>query len=138
MTVQVCLCRTWSETQIVGFVTRMLIMEVLIYKLFMLGLRNKQMSRLVGKPTMWFPKRSDTNRPVQAQKRARSLKFRISVEEELYYPSSENKGADQLRGYREADLRLCFRLCRMLVFTMRRLKCSLNMYKEIRLCSLAT
>ena len=30
-----------------------------------------------GKPTMWFPNRSDTNRPVQAQKRARSLKFRI-------------------------------------------------------------
>ena len=72
------------------------------------------MSRLVGKPTMWFPNRSDTNRPVQAQKRARSLKFRIKVEEELYYPSSENKGADQLRGYREADLRLCFRLCRLL------------------------
>ena len=36
--------------------------------------------------------------------------------EELYYPSSENKGADQLRGYREADLRLCFRLCRLFVF----------------------
>ena len=35
------------------------------------------MSRLVGKPTMWFPNRSDTNRPVQAQKRARSLKFWI-------------------------------------------------------------
>ena len=34
------------------------------------------MSRIVGKPTMWFPTRSDTNRPVQAQKRARSLKFR--------------------------------------------------------------
>ena len=46
----------------------------------------------MGKPTMWFPNRSDTNRPVQAQKRARSLKFRIYVEEELYYPSSENKG----------------------------------------------
>ena len=28
----------------------------------------------------------------------------------LYYPSSENKGADQLRGYRAADLRLCFRI----------------------------
>ena len=26
------------------------------------------------------------------------------------------KGADQLRGYREADLRLCFRQCRLLVF----------------------
>ena len=34
----------------------------------------------------------------------------------MYYPSSENKGADQLRGYREADLRLCFRPCRLLVF----------------------
>ena len=65
---------------------------------------------------MWFPNRSDTNRPVQAQKRARSFKFQIYVEEELYYPSSENKGADQLRGHREADLRLCFRLCRLLVF----------------------
>ena len=65
---------------------------------------------------MWFPNRSDTNWPVQAQKQARSLKFRIEVEEELYYPSSENKGADQLRGYREADLRLCLRLCRLLVF----------------------
>ena len=28
---------------------------------------------------MWFPNRSDTNRPVQAQKRARSLKFRITA-----------------------------------------------------------
>ena len=53
---------------------------------------------------------------VEAQKQARSLKFWIKVEEELYYPSSENKGDDQLRGYREADLRLCFRLCRLLVF----------------------
>ena len=35
----------------------------------------------------------------------------------MYYPSSENKGADQLRGYREADLRLCFRLCKVLVFS---------------------
>ena len=73
------------------------------------------MSRLVGKPTMWFPNRSDTNRPVQAQKQARSLKFRIYKVEELYYPCSENKGADQLRSYCEADLRLCFRLCRLLV-----------------------
>ena len=26
----------------------------------------------------------------------------------LYYPSSETKGADQLRGHLEADMRLCF------------------------------
>ena len=35
----------------------------------------------------------------------------------MYYPCSENKGADQLRGYREADLRLCFRICKLLVFS---------------------
>ena len=39
---------------------------------------------------------------------ARSLKFRIEEVEGLYYLCSENKGADQLRGYREADLRLFF------------------------------
>ena len=65
---------------------------------------------------MWFPNRSDTNQAVQLQKQARSLKFWCWVEEEFYYPSSENKGADQLCGYCEADLRLCFRLCRLLVF----------------------
>ena len=37
------------------------------------------------------------------------LKFRIKVEEGLYYPCSENEGADQLRSYCAADLRLCFR-----------------------------
>ena len=33
------------------------------------------------------------------------------------YPCSENNCADQLRGYCEADLRLCFRRRRLLVFT---------------------
>ena len=58
-----------------------------------------------------------TNRAVQSQKMARGLKFRIKVAEGLYYPYSENKGADQLRGYREADLRLCFRICKNPVFS---------------------
>ena len=44
-----------------------------------------------------FPTRSHTNRPVQSQKMNRGLKFRIWVVEGLYYPYSENKGADQLR-----------------------------------------
>ena len=43
------------------------------------------------KPTMGFPNRSDTNRPVQLQKVVRNLKFWSQVEVELYYPSSENK-----------------------------------------------
>ena len=29
------------------------------------------------------------------------------------YLCSENKGADQLRGHREADLCLCFRICKI-------------------------
>ena len=32
---------------------------------------------------------------------------------------SENKGADQLVGYREVDLRLCFRICEIPVFPER-------------------
>ena len=39
---------------------------------------SRNLSRLVGKPTKWFPTRSDTNRPVQSQKRARSLKLELS------------------------------------------------------------
>ena len=35
----------------------------------------------------------------------------------MYYSCSENKDADQLRGYREADLRLCFHPCKLLVFS---------------------
>ena len=70
----------------------------------------------MGKPTIWVSDQVDTNRPVQSQMIARSLKFRMKEEEGLYYPCSENKGADQLRGYREADLRLCFRICRLLVY----------------------
>ena len=39
------------------------------------NISHQNMSHLVEKPTMWFSNRSDTNRPLQAQKRARSLKF---------------------------------------------------------------
>ena len=73
------------------------------------------MSRLMIKQTMWFLNRSDTNWPVHLQKMDRHLKFQILEEEELYFPHSENKGADQLCSYCTAcnctaDLRLCFRI----------------------------
>ena len=76
-----------------------------------------ELSRDMRKPTMWFLTRSDTNQAVQPIRMARGLKFYILEVEVLFYPSSENKDADQLRGYREADLRLCFRICRTLVFS---------------------
>ena len=71
---------------------------------------------LMGKPTMWLLNRSDTNRAVQAQKNAKDWKFWIWKVEELYYTCSEKKRrCDQLRSYCEADLRLCFLICRLLV-----------------------
>ena len=55
------------------------------------------------KPTIWASTKSDTNQAVQSQKMARGGKFWI-----LDYPCSESKGADQLRSYYEADLRMFF------------------------------
>ena len=76
-----------------------------------------QMSRIVRKPVFGVSDQVRHKRAVQPQKLARGLKFWIKVEEELYYPYSENKGADQLRGHREADLHLCFRICKKQVFS---------------------
>ena len=46
-------------------------------------------------PTIWFPNRSDTNQAVQAKEMARGWKFWFQKVQELYYPCSKNKGADQ-------------------------------------------
>ena len=58
-----------------------------------------------------------TQTRLQIQKMARGLKFRIKKVEGLDYLCSENKGADQLRGCREADLRLCFHICKKRFFS---------------------
>ena len=44
------------------------------------------MSRVMRKPTFWFPTRSNTNQAVQLQKMARGLRFWISKVEGVYYP----------------------------------------------------
>ena len=75
------------------------------------------MTAMGEKRSLGFPTRSDSNQAVQAQKMAGSLKFWIKEEEKLYYPSSENKGDDQLRSYCEVDLRLCFCIDKNPVFT---------------------
>ena len=64
-----------------------------------------------------FLKRTDTNQAVQSQKKVRILKCWAEVEEELLYPCSENKGADQLCSYYEADQHLCFRTGKNLAFS---------------------
>ena len=69
------------------------------------------------KLSFWFPTWSDTNLAVQLQKMARGVKFWIKIEEGLHYLCSENEGTDQLHGYREADLRFCFCICKTLAFS---------------------
>ena len=69
------------------------------------------------KRSLGLSTRSDTNHPVQAQKKARILKFWIQVDEGLYYLCSEDKGADQLCSYCTANLRLCFRIGKSPVFS---------------------
>ena len=61
------------------------------------------------KKKIWVPTRFDTNQAVLAQKIIRSFKFWIYEEEGLDYPCSENKVS-----YCTVDLRLCFRICRLL------------------------
>ena len=70
------------------------------------------------KPVIGFRTMSDTNWSMQPQKMARCFIFRIYEEEGLYHPCSENKVADQLCSYCTADLRLCFRIGKMLFFSL--------------------
>ena len=37
----------------------------------------------------------------------------------MFYLCSQNEAVDQLRGSRAADLRLCFRICKNQVFSLR-------------------
>ena len=69
------------------------------------------MSLVARKPVFGFQTRFHTNQAVQPHNMARDLKFRIKEVEGLYFLCRENKDADQIRGYREADLRLCFCMC---------------------------
>ena len=52
-----------------------------------------------------------------SHRRVRGAKFGIQEVDEFYYLCSENKDANQLQGYRPADLRLCFSICKKQVFS---------------------
>ena len=75
------------------------------------------MSRFTTKPVSMVSDQVCTNQAVQRQKMARGLKFLIYKVEGWHYPCTKYKGADQLCGYRTADLCLCFHICRKLVFS---------------------
>ena len=68
------------------------------------------MSLVVRKPVNGVSDQSDTNRAVKPQNMSRYFKFQIYEEEGLYYLCS---------GYLEADLRLCFLVCKKPVFSRR-------------------
>ena len=73
---------------------------------------------------MWFPNRSNSNQAVQAQKMARDWKFGILKVEKLYYHICVAKTKAKISFAVtakliscEADQCLCFRVCRLLVFS---------------------
>ena len=73
------------------------------------------------------------HKPALQSQTTRSLKFRIE-EEGLYYPCSENKGADQLRSNCKADLCLLFSPVQIVGFPMPRLICfDCEHYKDTRM-----
>ena len=72
------------------------------------------------------------------QKVARGLEFRIYEEKELHCLCSKNKGADQLRiSDREANLRLCSRICKKQVFSRGSImnQLSINLLTNLLQCS---
>ena len=58
------------------------------------------MSRLVGKPTMWFPNRSNTNQAVQSQKQAR----KVQVGKDQEKAQSEKDSHSKNRGGKKTKL----------------------------------
>ena len=75
-----------------------------------------EMSREARKPGVGV---SDKVRlkPACTVSEERILKCWVEVEGDLYYLSSEDKGADQLCSNCTADLRLCFRIGKHSVFS---------------------
>ena len=65
----------------------------------------------------WPLSKNETNRAEESQKMARGLKLHIKEEKGLLNLCSKNKGADQLRYYHIADVRLCLCTCKKQVFS---------------------
>ena len=67
---------------------------------------------------IWVPTRSDTNRSVQSQNQARSLKFRVKEEEELHrIRVAKTKALISCAVTAQLICGFCFRLCKLLVFS---------------------
>ena len=96
MTVQADLCRNWSETPKTEFLASWFMwFNVPISNSLVrptTSLQSLVLTIIAAKrenQSSGFPTRSDTNQAVQSQKKARCLKFRIYVEEELYYAKTK-------------------------------------------------
>ena len=72
------------------------------------------LSRVMRKPIMWFPHRPDTNRDVEKKKKKKKNRRRPKAKNSELKVESRG-GAGQLRSNCEAYLRLCFRMCKILL-----------------------
>ena len=68
---------------------------------------------MIWAPGLWGVHDQVRKKPgcTATEDRQRGVKFQIKKGEGLYNQYSKNIDADQLPGYRKADLRLCFRIC---------------------------
>ena len=73
------------------------------------------MGREVKNKVFGISDQVDTNRPVLTRKKVRNFEVKWKRNCTIVV-ASENKGADQLCSYCTADLHLCFRIRRLLVF----------------------
>ena len=94
------LCSSFSDRQVKAKFYQSLYYLLLDLLLPKAELVSNNLSRIMRKPTFWYPTWSDTNQAVQPHQIARGLKFQIYKVEGLYYLCSEK--------HRKADLRLCF------------------------------
>ena len=82
-----------------------------------LSVQDSHLSRDARKPVFWV---SDhvRHRPGCTVTEDGQMLENLDLERKriVSYPGSKNKDNDQLRGHREADLRLWFRICRLLIF----------------------
>ena len=68
--IKIFACSIWNNIIFTQIFAYSIWHNIFLTQIFAYGIRHStifiQMSRLVGKPTMWFPTSSDTNRPVRS------------------------------------------------------------------------
>ena len=112
--VQPSLCQTWSETTLLVFSWRGSSDYVVIATFHW----QNDLSRVMRKQTLWILTRSDTTRLYSYWRWLEAWNFVFRKKRYFTIQIAKTKALISFAViFREADLRLCFRICRTLVFS---------------------